>query len=299
MGWKSLAWSAAALVLLLSIATSLSGITLFLLMTPLVVLYTMLKPVSFAVHIVAIAAVAYLMLGSAGAIALTFGFFFLVPSIVMGHLYKRRAKAKTVVMVGFLVLLAQLLTELALFSAQYNIDFSAQLATFIEDWMKQMQANDLIAGDWATAATSIGDAIVRMLPTLLLLTSFLIAIVTHALSRRALAMSGIVAPALPEMKTWMLPRSLVFYYLIAVILSYAVPASSTGFWSAVASNAMPILQFAFTVQAMAFFFYLAGAKQWPKIIPIVLMIPVLLFPPFYLIGLLDVAFPLRKYFAKK
>ncbi|WP_246469840.1 DUF2232 domain-containing protein [Cohnella nanjingensis] len=298
MAWKSLAWSAAALVLLLSIATPLSGITLFLLMTPLVVLYTMLKPVSFAVHIVAIAAVAFALLGNGGAIALTFGFFFLVPSIVMGHLYKRRAKAKTVVMVGFLVLLAQLLTELALFSAQYNIDFSAQLATFIEDWLKQLQTNDLVTGDWAGTASSLGDAIMRMLPTLLLLTSFLLAIVTHALSRRLLSISGIVTPALPEMKTWMFPRSLVFYYLIAVIMSYAIPASSTGFWSDVVSNAMPILQFAFTVQAMAFFFFLAGAKSWPKIIPIILAIPLLLFPPFYLIGLLDVAFPLRKYFVK-
>ena len=52
------------------------------------------------------------------------------------------------------------------------------------------------------------------------------------------------------------------------------------------------------VQAIGFFFFLADVKRWNRAVPVLLSVPVLLFPPFYLIGLLDVAFPLRRYFAK-
>jgi len=301
IGWKSVAWSAAALLLLLSIPTKLIVVTLFLLMVPLVVLYTMLKPIPFLVHAACIGAASFALLGSYSLIPLTFGFFFLIPSAIMGHMYKRRLSARTVVTVATIVLLAQFLVQLTIFSIQYDIDLSAELSGMIEEALKQLQTSGtLLPANWASdAAVSIGDAFVKMLPSLLLLSSFLLAVVTHALSRRALGTMGIVVPAMPPMKNWMLPRSLVLYYLIALILSYAISPDNNGFWGTVAANAVPILQFAFIVQAIAFFYYLADMKKWPRAAPFLIAIVILLFHPFYLVGLIDTAFPLRRYFTKQ
>ncbi|MBB6634069.1 DUF2232 domain-containing protein [Cohnella thailandensis] len=300
IGWKSVAWSAVALLVLLSIPTSLIVITLFLLMAPLVILYTMLKPLSFVAHVACIGIAAFALMGSYSLASLVFGLFFLIPAAVMGHLYKRRMPARTVVTVAMVVLLVQLLVELAIFSVQYDLNLSSELASLIEESLKQLQTDTLMPADWAAeTSVTLGDAITKMLPVLLLLTSFMMAVVTHVLARRGLALMGIVIPGMTAMKNWMLPRSLVFYYLIALVLSYTISPESTGFWSTVTANAVPLLKFAFTIQAIAFFFFLADAKNWNKAVPVIIAIPLLIFPPFYLIGLLDTAFPIRKNFEKK
>ncbi|MNL86727.1 hypothetical protein D3C87_2155570 [compost metagenome] len=52
------------------------------------------------------------------------------------------------------------------------------------------------------------------------------------------------------------------------------------------------------MQAIGFFFFVADAKKWPKVVPLLLCIPLLLFSPLHIIGLIDAALPLRKYFVK-
>ncbi len=298
-GWKSLVWSAAALMLLLTLSTPLNVVTTFLIMTPFVVLYTMLKPKIFAAHIAAIGLIAYLLSGAYGPIVLTLAFFFLVPSLAMGHLYKKGSTARTAILVGFIVVLVQLLLELVLFSVQFDIDLSAELAALLTENLKQLENGELFPAGWAAeTARAFSESIVNVLPMLLLLSAFLFTIVTHGLSRLALRTVDIQAPALPQAKTWRVPRSLVFYYLIAIIASLFISAEEGGYWSVVVSNLVPILRFVFTVQAVGFFFFLADAKKWPRAVPILIAIPVLMFSPFYLIGLIDVAFPLRKYFVK-
>jgi uncharacterized protein YybS (DUF2232 family) len=298
IGWKSLAWSAAALLLLLTLSTFMNVVTGFLIMTPFIVLFNMLRPKIFALHVILIGVIAYFLSGAYGPIVLTLAFFFLVPSIAMGHLYKKGSPARTAILVGFIIILVQLLLELVLFATQFNIDLTAELTSQLTESLKQLEAAGFSPAGWTTE-TSIAfvASIVNMLPMLLLLMVFLFTIVTHGLSRLALRTVDIQASALPQAKTWRLPKSLVLYYLIAMVASFFI-SQDGGYWYVVVSNLVPILHIVFAVQAIGFFFFLADAKKWSRVVPILLSIPVFLFPPFYLIGLLDVAFPLRKYFVK-
>jgi uncharacterized protein YybS (DUF2232 family) len=303
MSRKSLAWSAAALLLMLSLVTPLNFLTIFLIMTPFVVLYTMLKPKFFVLHLILIGVIAYFLSGVHGPIMLTLAFFFLVPSLAMGHAYKRGSTARLAIMVGFAFVLAQLLLELVLFSMLYHIDLKAEMISMLTTNLKQFETGNAFPAGWSLdTANAFGDAIMTMLPMLLLLSSFFFTIVTHALSRLSLRTVGIQAPALPQAKTWRMPRSLVWYYVIAIIASFAMQndnnSNSSDYWSIVVLNLMPTLEFVFTVQTIGFFFFLADAKKWPKVVPLLLCIPLLLIPRFFIIGLLDVAFPLRKYFVK-
>jgi uncharacterized protein YybS (DUF2232 family) len=300
IGWKSLAWSAAAVLLLLTLSTFLNVVTTFLIMTPFIVLFNMLKPKIFALHVIPIGVIAYFLSGAYGPIVLTLAFFFLVPSVAMGHLYKKGSTARTAILVGFIIILVQLLLELVLFSVQFDIDLTAELSSQLTENLKQLESGGFFpAGLASETAIAVSAAIVNLVPMLLLLSAFLITIVTHGLSRLALRTVDIQAPALPKAKTWRLPKSLVLYYLIALVASLFISYEDGGYWSVVVSNLVPILQFVFAVQAIGFFFFLADAKNWPRVVPILISIPVLLFSPFFcFIGLLDVAFPLRKYFVK-
>lgn len=297
--WRPLVWSLVSLVLLMSMLTPLKAVTIFALMAPLAILFTMLRPLAFAGYIVAIGAAAYVLSGAYGLMALIMLLFFLIPSVVMGYMYKKRKKAWQVLLGGFIVLLAQLLLELVVFSLQLGLDLSKELAEMFRVSLEQFESSGMFEAGWAAeTASALGDAIVTMLPMLLLLGAFLFAIITHGLARWGLRRSGIEVPGLAQAKTWRLPRSLVWYYLIAYVISFAVPEGGDGFWTVIIANLVPVLRFAFVVQAIGFFFFLADAKRWHKAVPVLLAVPVVLFPPFYLIGLLDVAFPLRRYFAK-
>lgn len=299
MSWKSLGWSAAAILLLLTLATPLNFMTTFLVMTPFVVLFTMLSPRAFILHLIPIALVAFFLSGAFGPIVITLAFFFLIPSLAMGYMYKKGNTARAAITLGFFIVLAQLLLEMALFSVLFDVNLKAELTSMLMDSFKQVETANMVAPGWASeTAGAFSDAIMNMLPLLLLLSAFLFTIVTHGLSRLALRTANIQAPALPKAHTWRIPRSLVLYYLIAMIASFAMSEDASGYWSIVISNLVPILRFIFVIQAIGFFFFLADVKKWPKVVPLLLCIPLMLFPPAYLIGLIDAAFPLRKYFNK-
>jgi uncharacterized protein YybS (DUF2232 family) len=218
----------------------------------------------------------------------------------MGHLYKKGKTARLAVTVGFVIVLAQLLLELVLFSVMFDIDLKAELTAMLADNFKQFEAAQLVTAGWAAdMAKAYSDVIMNLLPMLLLLSALFFTIITHALSRLALRTVGIQAPALPQAKTWRVPRSLVLYYVIAMIAMLVMSDEGSGYWTIAVSNLVPILQLVFVVQAIGFFFFLADAKKWPRAVPLLLCIPLLLFPPAHIIGLIDAAFPLRKYFVKQ
>ncbi len=300
MSWKSLVWSAVTVVLLLTLASPFNFITTFLVMTPFVVLYTMLNPKQFVLHVIPIGIIAYFLSGGFGPIVVTLAIFFLVPSLVMGHMYKKGKTARNAITAGFVVVLAQLLLELVLFSVLFDINLKAELVAMLTDSFKQFESANLVDAGWAVdSAKAYGDTIMMMLPMLLLTSAFLFTIVTHGLSRAVLRKEAIEVPALPKARTWRVPRSLVLYYLIAMIASFGLSEGASGYWTIVISNLVPILQFVFIIQAIGFFFFLADNKKWPKVVPLLMCIPFLVFPMLYVfIGLIDAAFPLRKYFVK-
>jgi len=111
---------------------------------------------------------------------------------------------------------------------------------------------------------------------------------------------GFDAPSLPQAKTWRVPKSLIVYFIIALIVSFGLSEESGGYWWIAIRNLVPILEFVFLVQAIGFAFFLADAMKTPKILPVLACIPLLLIFPqlFMIVGLLDAAFPLRKYIVK-
>ncbi|PZD96602.1 DUF2232 domain-containing protein [Paenibacillus sambharensis] len=296
-GYRPLLWSAAALVLLFSIAVpGVNVLTITFLMVPYVVLYTMLPAAAFAVHMLVIWVAGYLLIGPA---ALIVGLFFLIPGIVMGQLYKKKASARTAITGGTLALLAQFLLELLILQFAFDIALLSEMGNIIRENIATLSRDGLMPGNWTADMTEeLIRTSMQSLPVMLIIVSFVYAAVTHFLARRALRTAGIEVAAFPQAKDWMLPRSFVFYYLIVILFDLFMTTKDNTYFSVVIINLLPLLRFAFTVQAIGFFFFLAAQKNWPRVVPLLLTVPVLLFPPLSLIGVIDVAFPLRKSFTK-
>jgi Predicted membrane protein len=296
-GIRPLAWSAAALILLFLTAVPLLNLpAVFLLGVPFTVLYVLLTPISFAVHAVAILSAALLIFGP---VILFVGLFFLVPAVVMGHLYKRRAPARTVLTAGGVSILGLFLLEMLLFSVLLDIQLTAELAELIRGNAETMAAQGVLPAGWNAEATeALIASSIRSLPLTLMLAALMLVVITHWLARRALARMGVDVPAFRKAREWMLPRGLVYAYLAVIVLQWIVPEGDNSYFGTAVVNLYLLLRFAFTVQTIGFFFFLAYQKGWPRIVPLIISVPVLLFPPLSLIGVFDTVFPLRKSIGK-
>nr|WP_258881495.1 YybS family protein [Paenibacillus sp. sptzw28] len=296
-GLKSILWSAAALLLLLSIAVPvLNALVAAVLMVPTVILYTTLPRRSFILHILVVYAAAFAVMGPA---VLIVGLFFLVPSIIMGHLYRKQVPARKVLTVTVVTLLAELLLELILFDLLLDFSLLREIRTLFMDTVNELSKQGLMPAGWTAELTDTYiQTVIHSIPMAIITVSFLFAVITHAIVRPILWSSGISVPGLQQAKDWKLPRIFVFYYLIALLADMATPDTGDSFMTVMLLNLVPLMRIAFSIQAMGLFFFIAHERRWHKAVPLLLSAIVVIFPPLSLIGVLDAGFPIRKAFKK-
>src|SRR5690606_23239598 len=138
----------------------------------------------------------------------------------------------------------------------------------------------------------------NMIPLAFMMLSFIIVTCSHFVARRLVAKNGLLVQAFPKAKNWRLPRYFVFIYLIAYVFEMFIDPFDGSFMSVAIMNLVPALSYIFAFQAIGFFFYLGDQKSWPKIVSLIIAIPIIFIPPLSIIGVIDTAFPLRKYFSK-
>ncbi|MNW69460.1 hypothetical protein D3C74_484690 [compost metagenome] len=62
----------------------------------------------------------------------------------------------------------------------------------------------------------------------------------------------------------------------------------------ISANLLPLLQIVFKIQTIGFVFFLAHERKWSKIVAILLSLLVIWLPGLWIIGIIDIAFPLRE-----
>lgn len=295
----SIAWSVVYLLLLLSFASPFSFITIFVMLLPGVILYATLSLRAFLFHIAVVWAAAFLLL--LNPVIILLAIFFIVPVLVMGYLYKARASALKVVVMGTGTLLLEFLLAFLAITVIYDFNLASSIEetlTTMTTLMQNMADNELIAADlvWTPEITQeLSSLAARMTPFTMIMGSFLLAAVTHMIARPILSSLGYAVPSFPPVRDWRLPRALIWYYLATVlIMLFGGAAVMDSFVGTVLLNLSPMLNFLFMIQAASFFFFLAYHKKWNPAIPVLLIIVMLFVPPLKIVGILDIATPLRE-----
>lgn len=296
-GFKPVLWSAAALItLMLLVVPGLNFPALWFVMVPFVVLYTSLPRKSFVLCLIPIAVIASVVISPT---ILTIGMFFVIPSIVMGHLYQKGASAGKVIRTVSIVFLAQIMLELLLFKLILNYSLLQEIENYVRLMLTEITANNIlmpnVGPDFVNGMTRL---LLNAIPLSFIMISYLYTVVTHYLSRRILNKQGMQIAAFPKAKDWRLPRVLVFYYLVAYVCDIMISPTDQSFFAVAILNLVPLLSYVFAIQAIGLFFFIADQRGWHKSVAFLLAIPVLIFPPLSLIGVLDTAFPIRKAFTK-
>jgi len=298
--WRPVVWILLHLLLLLVSFSPLAVVTLALVMTPLVVVFVQQPLARFIAFYAAGLALIAVLLPGFGIVAAVVSLFFLPTAVVMGVLYKRRSPARAVLLSGTLTLLAQLLLTLVIATA-FGFSVTAELRQFLEAALANVP--EPLKASWTEESH---DALVRLitqlLPLYFICFSGLSVIVTHVLARNILNRSGERIPGMRPAREWMLPKSLVWYYMIALALDFFISDQSDNLVTMALRNIIPLLMIAFTVQSIAFLFYMAHVRQWNRALPVAAIGIVIVFPYaqylFSLLGVMDVAFPIRERIAK-
>ena len=213
--WTSVAWSIVYLLLLLSLSTPLLIITSLFIIIPAIVLFTTLTTKQFILHLLPV----LLIVGLITPVYVILALYFLIPALVMGRWYKRRASAKSTLIAGTVTILGEFLLLLLLGTALFDFD----LSSYVNDVLLMVNSpladlgttNPLISDLRFTSeeVRQISYMTVQMIPMTLIVSSFLIAVVTHSIVRPILNSMQYAVPKMKPAHEWRLPRAFIWYYL--------------------------------------------------------------------------------------
>jgi uncharacterized protein YybS (DUF2232 family) len=298
--WQRLLWSFVSAIILLSFMTPFIIFTISFLMIPLVILYVKSSTRQFVMYYVGSLLFVYLLSAWIGSVLLAVSFFFLPPVLVMGYLYKRKASARAVITTATLTLLAESLLSLVV---GYMVGINP-IAKF-----KQFMINNLNAAAPELRAFLPKDQdlyinmMTQIIPVALIAFALFYVIVTHGISRWLLNKSGESIPGLRPMREWMLPKSFVWFYLIAFAADLFINPESKTLTAMLLLNLLSLLVPLFAIQAIGFLFFVTHTNKWNRALPIIAIILLVILSPFFfvfsLLGVFDVAFPIRERFKKK
>ncbi len=295
-----MAWSIAYLLLLLSLSTPLLIITTLFMIIPAVVLFTTLSTKQFIFHILPV----LLIVGLITPVYVLIAVYFLIPALVMGRWYKKRASAMSTLVAGTVAILGEFLLLLLIGTAVFGFD----LSTYVNDVLQMVNSPlaELGAGNPLLTelrftredVNAISHMTVQIIPMALIMSSLMISVITHSIVRPILNSMEYAVPKLKPARDWRLPRSFIWYYLLGVVLSLLFGGGNSGFMPMISDNLLPLLRIAFIIQSIGFLFFLVHERKWSKVVALLLAVPVILLPGLWIIGIVDLAFPLRELVTK-
>ncbi|GIN95846.1 membrane protein [Siminovitchia terrae] len=140
-------------------------------------------------------------------------------------------------------------------------------------------------------------------PSLLLGSTFLYVILFMVINFPIIKRFGIHVPKFPPFRTAKFPKSILWYYLITLMVTLFVKPAEGTFLHMTVVNAAYILQILLMIQGLAFIYYYSHVKKWSKAIPVTATVMTFLLPLFFsiirLLGIIDLGFDLRQRLAKK
>jgi len=207
---------------------------------------------------------------------------------VMGMTYTKRGTALPAIAAGAGVIFLSIVFMLAFmnFGLQMSFDMVLkQAASLKPPFMPQEQYDQ---------AMELGKMI---MPTSMVIVSFIFSAIVHGVARLVGKRLRRPVPALKPIRECSFPRSLLYYYFIAMISMLVFGQSMQGtFWESAILNVKVLLDAVFTLQGLSFCLFAAYLYGWKRLTP-VLVVCLFIFPPLTtilsLVGIFDLGIRLR------
>lgn len=222
--------------------------------------------------------------------------------IVLGYMYKKRKKPVETLMAGTLVYLIGIMLIYVASIKFFNIDLMKQMQNMFNESMAQSEKIVTAAGmpiskEQKELFTQFNDVLQTLFPSLLVMVSVCFSWITVMISGSALRKLKHDVIPWPKFKDIQLPKSIVWYYVIFILLSTFIKVEPTSYLHMVFSNLYVIFALLLVLQGLTFIAFIAHSKGFTKGVPIIsfivcMFIP-MLFPLVTILGIIDLGISLR------
>lgn len=252
-----------------------------------------------------------------GALALTslFGTILLVPvtfafglgGIVTGELYKREKSRYSILLGGTVTFSVNLVLLFVITSVFANINMLNELQVAFEESMKTTQGMLESLGQEPSEQQmqllrESFQTMQYLLPSFLVISGFVFAFITQWAAVPILRKLGYTIGKFPPLRNFKLPKSILWYYLLVLVLSF-LKLEQGSFSYVSVLNIATVLQLLIVVQGYALLFYYFHQKSVGKWVSIIIVIVTLAIPFFLqfirILGIIDLGFDLRNQKNKK
>jgi uncharacterized protein YybS (DUF2232 family) len=229
--------------------------------------------------------------------------------VVIGYLIQRQKNMGVLFIAGTLVFLVNLIIIYASSIVLFKVDMITEM---IEMMRESLDVSTDLLKNFGNAQDSEKvleqfnnglNLIKTLIPTLFVLSSFLIVFIMQLVSFPIIKRFGVKVEKWKSFKDISLPKSILYYFLLTLILNMFMNPEEGTFWYMAIINMTYILQFLMVLQGYTFIFYYLDQKGISKAISITIAIVAFLVPIFlYIVGILgiiDLGFDLRKGLSKK
>ncbi|MCT6917437.1 MAG: YybS family protein [Bacillus wiedmannii] len=222
--------------------------------------------------------------------------------IVLGYMYKTRKKSVEILIAGTLAYLIGFVLIYVASIKFFNIDIMKQMQSMFSESMVQSEkivsATGMpISKEQKELLTQMNDILQSLFPSILVLVSVCFSWITVIISGSVLKKLKHDIIPWPKFKDIQLPKSIVWYYVIFILLATFIKVDPTSYLHMVFSNLYVIFAILLVLQGLTFISFLAYRKGFTKGVPIIsfivcMFIP-MLFPLVTILGIIDLGISLR------
>lgn len=220
----------------------------------------------------------------------------------MGVFYSRRQPGNAII-TGALIYLFSILISFVISVQLFQIDIMniakesiEQMMPMVESVLKQSGASEKDIAKQLKQFKEMQDTALSAFPVALLILVTLMAFVNHWFVQPLIKRFVKDMPSLKKFKDMRLPKSMVWYYLLTLLLMLIQTEKGSFLWL-VQSSAFQILFILVLIQGFSFLFYYCHEKNISKAVPIFAVVLTVFFPPIgvivRIIGIADIGFDLR------
>ena len=242
-----------------------------------------------------------LIAGSLLALPLTLAYG--LTGIVIGDFIRNEKPKQAAFIAGSITFLINLVIQYVISIVFLNMDIIKEsiqlLRESIDQYIKVVTSlsqapNEAVAQKLYAAI----DLIEILTPTIFVITSFLIVFIIQLVSYPILKRFGIVVVLGEHFRNFKLSKSMIYYFLIALLANLIIQPESGSYIHLALSNILFILLLLIVVQGLSFIWYFSYQKGLSKAVPILVTIAMFLMPLIlyivWILGIMDLGFDLRK-----
>ncbi|PGU03196.1 hypothetical protein COD21_27580 [Bacillus cereus] len=222
--------------------------------------------------------------------------------IVLGYMYKTRKKPVEILIAGTLAYLIGFVLIYVASIKFFNIDIMKQMQSMFSESMKQsekiVRATGMpVSKEQKELLAQMNNILQTLFPSILVLISVCFSWITLIISGSVLKKLKHDVIPWPKFKDIQLPKSIVWYYVIFILLATFIKVEPTSYLHMVFSNLYVIFALLLVLQGLTFIAFLAHKKGFTKGVPIIsfivcMFIP-MLFPLVTILGIIDLGISLR------